>query len=203
MAQAMLNFFDEHYFSEDCSCDLNKSSDRWRENCLIHSVTPINPNTHQQATQPTEEPTKHTHQANLNFKPTESSKISSTHRVEINQSFPRQPTFSHHQDIIEYRIKVLSLYDLVFQPGEVKQITTNLSFTRKPGKLSALLKPVDNLPLRFLGEGIVSPSYRGSLIIPLQNLTNNIICLRAETLVAYLIMSPYLYNQSDDNFPSS
>jgi hypothetical protein len=84
--------------------------------------------------------------------------------VEINQSFPRQLKHNHHQDIIEYRIKALSRYDLVFQAGEVKHITTNLSFTRKPGKLSALLKPSDNLSLCFLGGGLISPSFRRLLM---------------------------------------
>ena len=65
--------------------------------------------------------------------------------VEINQSFPRQPTSESLSSLIEYRIKILAAEDLKFRPGEGIKVRTNTMVTRKAGKLSMLMKPAENL----------------------------------------------------------
>merc|ERR1711963_1069097 len=91
--------------------------------------------------------------------------------VEINQSFPRQPAAE----------------DLKFQPGEGGKVKTNTLITRKAGRLSMLMKPSDNLPLRFLNEGFISPSFRGPLTVELQNSSSENVHMGAGSLIAYMV----------------
>ena len=186
MAQAMLSFFDEKYFSDDCTCDLSKTSNRWAECCTVH-----NKNTTESSHE------KEVLNNNVRAPPEDVSlgllaPSKMVIPVEINQSFPRQPSTNYLINMIEYRIKMLVPYDVKFHPGEVKKIQTNTHITRKAGKLSLLVKPGDNLPLRFLSEGLINPSFRGVLTVLLQNPSSNDIYLSAGNAVGYLILSPFI-----------
>ena len=172
MAQAMMDFFDEKYFSEDCVCDLSKTSSRWSENCKLHmKKTAIK----------TEK--EDILSANMS---------SVIKKVEINQSFPRQPTADFLIDAIEYRIKVLALNDIVLLPAESKKIQSNIFISRKAGSLSLLMKPCEDLPLRLQTEGFINPMFRGTVLVDLHNSTSNDVYLSAGSLICYLIMSPFI-----------
>ena len=119
----------------------------------------------------------------------DSSKVS---KVIINQSYPKQPTSDSLVENIEYRLKLKNESGVVFAPGEQKIIKTTTEIARKAGKLSMLMKPPDNLTLRFLSEGFISPSFRGDISVSLQNATNEEVHLSAGTVVGFLIMSPFV-----------
>ena len=136
-------------------------------------------------------------------------------QVHICQSFPRQPTLEHLIDSIEYRyvfeylsyifpnklhqffrLRVLSARKCTFYPGEVKLVCTNVSITRRPGRLSLLLKPSEKpseaAGLRFLSEGFVCPTKRGELTVTLQNPTENKIFLSAGSVVGFVVLTPFV-----------
>lgn len=164
MANAMLSFFDQRHFSEDCCC----LSDEMNEGCLLH-----NP--------PTSPALESGGYAPPKVLP-----------VEINQSFPRQPVLECLLPLIEYRIKILAADDHKFLPGQEGRVKTNTSITRKAGKLSMLLKPAENLPVRCLSEGLISPSFRGPLSVKFENWSSNNVHLSAGSLLAYLVLTPFI-----------
>jgi hypothetical protein len=173
MASAMLDFFDKDYFYENCQCE-----QRHVGYCDIpNSITP------------------NSERASPNWPKQAKSEIGSSKalKVVINASFPRQPTNESLISLIEYRVKIMSAESVVFVPGEHKIIKTTAEIARKAGKLSMLMKPADNLTLRFLSEGFISPSFRGEISVSLQNATNEEVHLPAETVVGYLIMSPFVH----------
>ena len=166
MTQAMLDLFDNKYFSEDCVCDLSKTSSRWSENCKLHlKKTAVKTDVDQQT---------------------------EIKKVEINQSFPRQPTTDYLIDAIEYRIKVLALKDIVVIPGESEKIESNIFISRKAGSLSLLIKPCEDLPLRLQTEGFINPMFRGTVLVDFHNSTSNDVYLSDGSLICYLIMSPFI-----------
>ena len=137
-------------------------------------------------------------------------------QVQICQSFPRQPTLEHLIDSIEYRyvfeylsyiftnkrhqfsfrVRVLSARSYTFYPGEVKTVWTNVSITRRPGRLSLLLKPCEKpfetVGLRFLSEGFLCPTRRGELSVSLQNPTENTVFLSAGSVVGFVVLTPFV-----------
>ena len=112
--------------------------------------------------------------------------------VNICQSFPRQPLDNKLADLIEYRIKVLGSYNEVLESGQTKKIETNIRIGRKPGRLSLLLKPAENLELRLLSEGFISPMLRGKIPVVLQNPSPEGQHLPAGSIVGYLILVPFI-----------
>ena len=113
--------------------------------------------------------------------------------IVINQSFPRQPTDSNLIKSIEYRVKLLSLRKVLLQPGETATLLTNAVVNRKPGQLSLLIKPPENFPsVFFLSEGNINPQYRGRLTVTVQNASNNILLIAVNTVIGYLILTPFL-----------
>ena len=112
--------------------------------------------------------------------------------VEINQSFPRQPTIDNLINMIEYRIKIMCTNNEIFESGQTKKIETNIRITRKPGRLSLLLKPADNLELRLISEGFISPMLRGKIPVELQNPSPEGQHLPSGTVVGYLILTPFI-----------
>ena len=112
--------------------------------------------------------------------------------VTICQSFPRQPLDNKLADLIEYRIKVLSSHNEVLESGQSKKIETNIRIGRKPGRLSLLLKPAENLELRLLSEGFISPMLRGKIPVVLQNPSPEGQHLPAGSIVGYLILVPFI-----------
>ena len=164
----MLDFFDQKYFTEECTCITANKNDK--ESCPVHN---------QQRYASSEQSEHMIGQSHVDM-------------VEINQSFPRQPAAEHLSNLIEYRIKILCSTDINLQPGEKRKVSTNTMISRKAGKLSMLMKPAENLHLRFLGEGLICPSYRGPLTVELQNSTGENVCICAGSLVAYMILTPFI-----------
>ena len=165
MSDTMMGFFDQQHFAQNCSCysEENKCGER----CPVHGPA-------------------HSCESG-DFATT-----SAVPTVEINQSFPRQPAVEHLTNLIEYRIKILAAEDLKFQPGEGGKVKTNTLITRKAGRLSMLMKPSDNLPLRFLNEGFISPSFRGPLTVELQNSSSENVHMGAGSLIAYMVLAPFI-----------
>ena len=195
MAQALLDFFDEDYFSQACTC--GSGSNMEQEKCGIHGDT-VGPVQHPLSGPPTQLPLSgpiengggsdvvpalHTH-----VPPIAGSDVV---QIDINQSFPRQPTQEHLTMLIEYRIRVLSNHPSVIKPGETIPIQTNIKVTRKAGKLSLLLKSAEGLPLR-LAEGLINPSFRGRLAVYFENPSSENVHLPAGSNVAYLILTPFI-----------
>ena len=170
MAQALLDFFDEDYFSQACTCEGGSNVDP--KSCEIHGKT----------TKPVS--SKHGPRNT-------GGGVGDVPQVDINQSFPRQPAQEHLAMMIEYRIRVLSNHPTVIKPGEIIPIQTNINVTRKAGKLSLLLKSSEGLPLR-LSEGLINPAFRGSLSVYFGNPTSVNVHLPAGSNVAYLILSPFI-----------
>ena len=170
MAQAMMDFFDPTYFSEKCVCQSPPNG----EQCEVHQkpIQPIQPECGMSAAE---------------------EEKSDVPLVEINQSFPRQPPQDYLAKMIEYRIRCLSAYGQMIKPGEIKKIPTNVTITRKSGKLSILLKPPEHLPLRFTSEGLLSPTFRGCLSVGFENSTGENIYLSAGSTVGYLVLSPFIH----------
>jgi deoxycytidine triphosphate deaminase len=54
------------------------------------------------------------------------------------------------------------------------------------------MKPPENLGLRFLSEGFISPSFRGDISVGLQNANHEEVHLSAGTVVGFLVMSPFV-----------
>ena len=61
-------------------------------------------------------------------------------KVEINQSFTRSPLKKSLAKLIEYRVKLLSFNNTILNAGSRKQILTNITIGKKPGKLSIHMK---------------------------------------------------------------
>ena len=164
MANAMLSFFDQRHFSEDCCCHSTEMDVR----CTLHNPSTI---------------------TDLESEEYIPSKVLP---VEINQAFPRQPALECLLPLIEYRVKILASDDFKFLPGQEGKVRTNTSITRKAGKLSMLLKPAENLPVRCLSEGLISPSFRGLISVKFENWSSNNVHLSAGSLVAYLVLTPFI-----------
>ena len=180
----MLDFFDKGYFREGCQCD-DSITNKQGGYCEIHNPNiSLSPN---EARASPNWPSIKSSQVKSDGGSTSSKVI----KVVINQSFPRQPIFDHLVDVIEYRVKLLSEESEIFAPGEQKIIKTSAEIARKAGKLSLLMKPADNLPLRFLSEGFISPSFRGAISVSLQNASHEEVHLAAATVIGFLIMSPF------------
>ena len=168
MAEAdMHGFFDHRHFARDCCCHSEENQDG--ERCPVHNLTAL-----------------------PSYEPADFANETKVLPVEINQSFPRQPTSESLSSLIEYRIKILAAEDLKFRPGEGIKVRTNTMVTRKAGKLSMLMKPAENLPLRFLSEGLISPLFRGPLTVELQNSSGTNVHLGAGSLVAYMVLTPFI-----------
>ena len=165
MSDTMMGFFDQQHFAQNCSCysEENKCGER----CPVHGPA-------------------HSCESG-DFATT-----SAVPTVEINQSFPRQPAVEHLTNLIEYRIKILAAEDLKFQPGEGGKVKTNTIMTRKAGKLSILMKPAEDLPLRFLSEGLISPLYRGPVLVKVENSSGDNVHIRAGSIIAYMVMVPFI-----------
>lgn len=173
MAQQMLdNFFDDSYFQSSCTCHLN-SDENGGHQCNVHEKNILPP-------QPECMSTSDVNQRII------------VPRVEINQSFPRQPPQDYLTQIIEYRIRLVLSEGEVIKSGEMKTIQTNVNITRKSGKLSILLKGPENLPLRFNSEGLLNPAFRGILSVCFENATSENIHLSAGSNVGYLILTPFI-----------
>ena len=169
MAQAMLDFFDPTFFSEKCTCESPSNGGH----CEAHQKQiPLSLPECEMSTADEER--------------------SIVPQVEINQSFPRQPAQDYLTRMIEYRIRMLSSYSQVIKPGEIKKMRTNVTITRKSGKLSILLKSPENLPLRFISEGLLSPAFRGSLSVCFENSTSENIYLSPGSSLGYLVLTPFI-----------
>ena len=165
----MLDFFDPTFFSEKCTCESPSN----RGHCELHQK-------HIPSIQP--EHVMSTAEEERSIVP----------KVEINQSFPRQPAQDYLTRMIEYRIRMLSSYGEMIRPGEIKKIRTNVTVTRKSGKLSILLKCPENLPLRFISEGLLSPAFRGNLSVCFENSTSENIYLSPGSSLGYLVLTPFI-----------
>ena len=89
-------------------------------------------------------------------------------------------------------MKLFACEELIFFPGECKNIQTNTSITRKYGRLSVLLKPAENFSLRCQNEGIIIPSFRGNVTLQFVNSTYAHVVIAAGSLVGYLILTPFV-----------
>ena len=165
--EVMHGFFDSRHFTQNCSCHTGENQDSGR--CPVHNL----------GTSSVYEPSNHADK-------------SPVMPVEINQSFPRQPTSESLSSLIEYRIKILAAENLKFLPGEGRNVRTNTMITRKAGKLSMLMKPAENLPLRFLSEGLISPGFRGPLSVELHNSSGENVHLGSGSLLAYMVLTPFI-----------
>lgn len=192
----MPDFFDERYFSPNCSC-----TDFENINCLEHSEQIRIRNQTIKPDSLLRSVGYHTQNSSVNIQgddseeelsPTDSaSQAVKTDCVEINQSFPRQPTSEVLSSLIEYRIKLVSKEVCSLGPGEVKRVYTTLKISRKPGKLAMFLKPPENIQLRLLNDGYINPLFRGALSVQLQNPNSNVYTCSAGTIVGFIILTPF------------
>ena len=198
MEQAALNFFDEKYFSEACLCDINQNS-----SCPIHTVK--EEDKRKKKTTPVleqeyfpepclcdKDQNTYCPLHNLN-KDVESQKKPTylVKLVEVNQSFPKQPT-NDLIPFIEYRVKLFACEQIIFFPGEYKPIQTNTSISRKYGRLSLLIKTAENFPLNCRNEGFLNPSFRGNVALQFENVKYDHVVITAGSLVGYLIFTPFI-----------
>ena len=164
MAEAMLSsFFEERYLSNSCLCETDKGAGEKCEICK------------QETSDVKEE------QVLINPK-----------IITINQSFPRQPTSTTMVEVLEYRIKVLSDSTETFGAGETRKVLTNVNIGKKPGKLSLLLKPAELSGFIFQNEGYINPGWKGRISVSVQNSNCSNALIPAGTVVAYLILSPFV-----------
>ena len=112
--------------------------------------------------------------------------------ININHSSPKQPSSPALIEALEYRIKVQSSTTEMFQAGETRRVLTNINVGKKPGKLSLLLKPSELTRFRFLSEGYLNPGCKGRLAVTLQNSDCSNAILPAGTVVAYMILTPFV-----------
>ena len=197
MNSSMLDFFDEKYFSPNCSC-----TDFKDQICLVHADQIQSGNSSIRCENI--EPAVDSNLQNpfMNYSDTGSDDANPSYSnalcgmmtecVEINQSFPRQPTSEILSSVIEYRIKLISKEKCALNPGEVKRVCTTLKISRKPGKLAMFFKPPENLPLRFLNDGYINPSFRGEVVVQLQNPNSTVYYCPAGTVVGFLILTPFV-----------
>ena len=167
MAQKMLSFFDEKYLLEDCLCEPDKGSNGQNVLCSLHHIN---------STADEEQ--------ELQIHP---------EIITINQSWPKQPTSSSMLEALEYRIKVKSYTTVTFQAGETVRLVTNINIGKKTVKYSLLSKPPESLDgFRFLSEGYINPGWKGRLTVSLQNSNCTNAIIPAGTVVAFLILSPFI-----------
>ena len=198
MEQSALNFFDEKYFSAACLCDINQN-----DSCPFHPVkeedqrnkktTPVLEQEYFpepclcDGNQKTYCPL---HKLNTNVECQKKSTYP-VKLVEVNQSFPKQPT-NDLIPFIEYRVKLFACEEIFFSPGEYKSIQTNTSSTRKYGRLSLLIKTAGNFPLNCRNEGFLNPSFRGNVALQFENVKYEHVVITAGSLVGYLICTPFI-----------
>ena len=113
-------------------------------------------------------------------------------QIEINQSFPRRPLQESLLPFIEYRIKILLNCDVILHPGQTLEVHTNLTVKRKCGNLSMLILAADQKCVQFCSEGFVNPNTRGRLSVVLNNSQSSDVYLGAGTVVAFLILAPFV-----------
>ena len=218
MEQTALNFFDEKYFSADCLCDINqKGSCPFHpvneEDQRITKTTPVFErfypvNEEDQRIKKTTpvfeqeyfpEPCLCDRNQSIycplhkGNKDVESQKKSTypVKLVEVNQSFPKQPT-NDLIPFIEYRVKLFTCEEIIFFPGECKSIQTNTSITRKYGRLSLLIKTDENFPLNCRNESFLNPSFRGNVSLQFGNVKYEHVVIAAGSLVGDLIFTPFI-----------
>ena len=198
MEKTALNFFDEQYFSEACLCDMNQS-----DSCPLHKVN-VEDQRNKKTTPLFEESyclepclcdrnqskSCPLHKVNIEVQ-REKKTTQAVKLVEINQSFPKQPT-NDLIPFIEYRVKLFACEEIIFFPGEHKSIQTNTSITRKYGRLSLLVKPAENHPLKCQNEGFLNPSFRGNVSLQFGNAKYEHVIIVAGSLVGYLILTPFI-----------
>ena len=198
MEQSALNFFDEKYFSAACLCDINQN-----DSCPFHPVkeedqrnkktTPVLEQEYFpepclcDGNQKTYCPL---HKLNTNVECQKKSTYP-VKLVEVNQSFPKQPT-NDLIPFIEYRVKLFACEEIIFFPGEHKSIQTNTLITRKYGRLSLLVKPAENYPLKCQNKGFLNPSFRGNVSLQFGNAKYEHEIIVAGSLVRYLILTPFI-----------
>ena len=114
-------------------------------------------------------------------------------KVEINQSFPRLPLMESLAKLIEYRVKLLSFNVTILNAGARKQILTNITIGRKPGKLSIHMKGIEGYPFQLVSEGYINSSYRGNVSVTLQNLNDKELNIPPGTLIGYIFLTHNTY----------
>jgi hypothetical protein len=188
MANEILSFFDDKYFEEN-SCGLLNLVDS--EKSVTHQINILesaNKTKEEANISQNRDTAKEEADSQLNLN--EVSMI--VHPVEINQSFPKQPSSEHLRNALEYRIKLIAPQNIVFQKGESRPIRTNVSITRKVAKLSMLLKPAENLILHNRdSQSFIDPNYRGPISVILQNPSSNRYYLASGTVIGYMILAPF------------
>ena len=157
------NFFEERYLSNSCLCEANKGGSEKCEIC--------------------ETETNEAKQEEVLLHP---------NIITINQSFPRQPTLPSMVEALEYRIKVVSSRTETFQAGETRRVLTNVNIGKKPGKLSLLLKSSEMTGFIFQNEGYINPGWKGRISVSVQNSNCTNALIPSGTVVAYLILSPFV-----------
>ena len=112
--------------------------------------------------------------------------------INISHTSPKQPSSTAMIEALEYRIKVQSSTTEMFQAGETRRVLTNVDISKKPGKLSILMKPSELTRFRFLSEGYLNPGCKGRLSVTIQNSDCSNAILPAGTVVAFMILSPFV-----------
>ena len=192
MNSSILDFFDEKYFSPKCSCTDFENAD-----CLEHAdhIQSRSGSIISENIEPAVDSSfQNSFISYSDANPSYSNTLCGMKKecVEINQSFPRQPTSEVLTSVIEYRIKLLCKEKYALGPGEVKKVCTTLKISRKPGKLAMFFKSPENLPLRFLSDGYINPAFRGEVIVQLQNPNSTVYYCPAGTVVGFVILTPFV-----------
>ena len=112
--------------------------------------------------------------------------------LKISNIFPKQPTNDFEASQLEYRVKLLNSESASLKPGESRNITTNVLISKKPNKLAMHVKKPENQDFAFHSEGFINPQTRGFVIVNLENRTREVVYLPKESIVGYLILTPYL-----------
>ena len=190
------DFFDDRYFSPNCSCTDFENAD-----CLVHADQILkrkqdvkSENLYSSRGYYTKNSSTKYQVESTDEELSSDKSVSQTMKidcVEINQSFPRQPTSEVLSSLIEYRIKLVSKEVCSLNPGEVKRVRTSLKISRKPGKLAMFLKPPENIQLRLLNDGYINPLFRGELSVQLQNPNSCVYTCPAGTIVGFIILTPF------------
>ena len=112
--------------------------------------------------------------------------------ITINQTSLRQPKSKSMLEALEYRLKVQASSSSTLLPGETRKFLTNIEIGKKPVKLSLLLKSAEMAGVRFLSEGYINPTWKGRVSVTLQNANCANAIIPAGTVVAFLILSPFV-----------
>ena len=110
--------------------------------------------------------------------------------VHISQTFPKQPSNSFLASMLEYRIKIQSKVSSTLEPGESKNLETNLVIMKKPNNLAMHIKKADNHCFHF-AEGFINPAHKGPIAVYVENTSKHVQFIPAGSIIAYLILSPY------------